>query len=165
MLSNTVYQTTGDAIVLENSSENISLRNNILWTQNGYDLNVNPDSEVGISSDFNDLYSTAAGDIGLWEGLAFTALDDWFYELGLDAHSLDVDPKFINPAGPDGLLGFNDQVKGSPIILDDSSPTGVTFTGNWSTQTPEDTTANPRSATPATAYATYSFTGLTPGSY
>ena len=166
VLSNTVYQTTGDAIVLENSSENISLLNNILWTQNGYDLNVHPDSEVGLSSDFNDLYFTAAGHIGLWEGLAFTALDDWFYELGLDTHSLDVDPKFINPAGPDGLLGFNDQVKGSPIILDDSSPTGVSFSGNWSTQ---DTGGyNGESAVSDSTNgdsATYSFTGLTPGSY
>ncbi len=166
VLSNTVYQTTGDAVVLENSAQNISLLNNILWTQNGYDLNVHPDSEVGLSSDYNDLYFTAAGHIGLWEGLAFTALDDWHYELGLDAHSLDVDPKFINPAGPDGLLGFSNQAKGSPIILDDSSPTDVTFTGSWATEyTGGYNGESAISDGTAGDTATYTFTGLTPNSY
>ena len=69
--NNTVYQPTGDAVDIADTSQYVSLRNNILWTQNGYDLNVNPDSEVGISSDFNDLYATGNGAIGLWEGLLF----------------------------------------------------------------------------------------------
>ncbi len=166
VLSNTVYQTTGDAIVLENSSQSISLLNNILWTQNGYDINVDPSSEIGLSSDYNDLYFTGAGAIGLWEGVSFKALDDWYYELGLDGRSIDVDPKFINPAGPDGLLGFSNQTVGSPIILDDSSPTGVAFSGNWYTQYTGG--YNGESAVSDSTNgdsATYSFTGLTPGSY
>ncbi len=107
--------------MLENSSQNVSLLNNILWTQSGYDINVHPDSEVGISSDYNDLYYTGAGAIGLWEGVSFTALDNWYYELGLDAHSMDIDSQFKNPAGLDGVIGFSDVPVGSPTILDDST--------------------------------------------
>ena len=36
----------------------------------------------------------------------FGRLVDWSYELGLDAHSFSADPQFVNPAGPDGILGY-----------------------------------------------------------
>ena len=87
-------------------------------------------------------------------------------KLGLDAHSLDVDPKFVNPAGPDGLLGFSDQAVGSPTILDDSSPTGVTFTGNWTTQYTGGYNGESAVSDGTNGdVATYTFAGLTPGSY
>ena len=96
-----------------NSSVNVSLRNNILWAQGGYDVNVAPDSEVGFASDYNDLYTTAPGNLGLWEGRGFNSLPDWFYELGLDGHSLTVNPQFVAPAGADGILGFSNQTVGA----------------------------------------------------
>jgi len=34
------------------------IENNILWSQVGYDINVDPTSQVGFSSDYNDLYTT-----------------------------------------------------------------------------------------------------------
>ncbi len=72
VVNNTVYQPTGDAIDLEGSNSQTVLSNNILWTQAGYDINVAPQSEVGFQSDYNDLYTTGTGALGLWEGQAFT---------------------------------------------------------------------------------------------
>ena len=57
--NNTVYQPVGDAIKLQNSPA-VRLRNNILWVNAGYDLNVDTASQVGFDSDYNDLYITGA---------------------------------------------------------------------------------------------------------
>ena len=65
--------------------DGISLENNILWTQAGYDLYVTPDSEQGFSSDYNDLYTTASGKLAFWEGRDFsgpTARADWYLRGG-----------------------------------------------------------------------------------
>ena len=59
-VNNTVYQVTGDAIDVLNHDTNVSLSNNILWTQNGFDIKVDATSEVGFESDYNDLYTTGA---------------------------------------------------------------------------------------------------------
>ena len=42
----------------------MSLRNNILWVEAGYDISVAADSQVGFQSDYNDLYTTGSGKIG-----------------------------------------------------------------------------------------------------
>src|SRR4029077_20946296 len=45
--NNTVYQPLGNAVRVENSSTGVHLRNNILWTQSGFDTSVDPTSELG----------------------------------------------------------------------------------------------------------------------
>src|SRR6185369_8883921 len=87
-------------------------------------------SEAGIQSDNNDLYITAQGHIGQWEGKTFDRLVDWSYELGIDAHSISADPKFANPPGPDGILGYSTQALGAPQILDDTAG-GFNVAGIW----------------------------------
>ncbi len=99
IVNNTVYQLVGDAVQVNGGSQSTELRNNILWTQAGYDIDVAADSEQGFDSDYNDLYATANGELGQWASFDFTNLADWYYELGLDGHSLTADPQFINPAG------------------------------------------------------------------
>ena len=99
LINNTVYQPAGDAIDLFNHSHDNVLRNNILWTQAGYDINVDSTSEVGFQSDYNDLYTTNSGFIGLWEGKSFSTLANWILELDLDHNSLSADPQFVSPAG------------------------------------------------------------------
>jgi parallel beta-helix repeat protein len=175
LTNNTVYQTTGDAVDLQHSSFSISLENNILWTQAGYDESVTPDSEVGFHSDYNDLYTTASGNLARWEGLTFTgasALANWHYEVGQDGHSLHslaspsgVDPQFVNPAGPDGILGFGTAPdSSSPAqIIDDSSASGFSDTGTWGAASGgyDGETLQSQSSS---ATATYTFS-VTPGWY
>ena len=107
VVNNTVIQEQGNAIQVDDFSNNVQLLNNILWAQSGYAITVAPDSEVGFQSDYNDLYSTGAGQIGLWEGQSFSNLAEWYYEVGLDQHSIDSNPQFIDPAGPDGVIGYS----------------------------------------------------------
>src|SRR5439155_7492024 len=116
--NNTVYQPSGDAVRILDGAPHVRLRNNILWTEAGYDLIVPASSEVGFQSDYNDLYVTGTGKLGRWEGRDFTSRADWFYELSLDQHSISADPLFVNPAGSDGILGY-DATTGSDRGLDD----------------------------------------------
>ena len=113
VVNNTVYQPQGDAIRVEGNFSNAHLRNNILWAQNGYDISVDPGSQAGFQSDYNNLYTTDQGKIGSWENRPFHRLLDWSYELGLDRHSQSVDPQFVNPAGPDGVLGYSTTTVGA----------------------------------------------------
>lgn len=112
ILSNTVYQPQGDAIDLLSSEANffgqqMRVRNNILWAQSGYDLNLTDHAATGFFSDYNDLYVSGTGKLARISNRDYPALADWSGEYGYDTHSLSVDPKFANLAGPDGLLGYS----------------------------------------------------------
>ena len=93
---------------IENASSNVSLLNNILWTNSGYDLYVATDSQVGFTSDYNNLYTTNPGDPTTTPGTAalvwwqesFTDLFDWQVESDYDVHSIGYtapDPTLDNP--------------------------------------------------------------------
>jgi autotransporter-associated beta strand protein len=103
--NNTVYQLAGDAISVNPAgslnSVNIQIENNILWTQDGFDLAVNPASENGFNSDYNDLYFTGTGEVGEWDNLAEPNLQDWIDASTNDADSISTDPLFVNVAGDD----------------------------------------------------------------
>jgi hypothetical protein len=120
--NNTVYQPVGDGVSVSSDSfgdaaQGVVLLNNIIWTQAGYDINVAAASQQGFSSNYNLLYTTELGYIGYWQ-TSFANLRDWQVETGLDPQSIDADPRFINPAGPDGILGV-DPMTGVDGGLDD----------------------------------------------
>ncbi len=104
--NNTVYELSGDALDVDNSTRYISIRNNILWTQLGYDLNVDSSSQVGFDSDYNDLYITGAAQTAFWQGISFQTLFDWQYADFVDQNSFNFDPLFVIATGPDGHLGY-----------------------------------------------------------
>ncbi len=95
--NNTVYQPAGDAIRIDAGNPNaagIQIQNNILWTQNGYDIMLDPTSTAGFKSDYNDLYVTGSGAIGPWQNVVQTALQNWTTASGDDADSISADPLF-----------------------------------------------------------------------
>ena len=51
----------GDGIRLEGSASGNHIRDNIVWTQNGYDLYVANDSQLAFDSDYNDLFTNGDG--------------------------------------------------------------------------------------------------------
>ena len=108
VVNNTVYQVVGDAVDVQGGSQNVRLLNNILWTQSGYDINVATDSESGLSSDYNlfNLSSDPNANVGRWNVQNDSTLAAWQAAAGQDGHSLFGDPKFVNPAGADGILGY-----------------------------------------------------------
>ena len=56
--SNTVYTPAGDGLRIQDGAASVSVTNNILWTDGGYDLYVTTDSQQGFVSDYNNLYTT-----------------------------------------------------------------------------------------------------------
>ena len=84
------------------------MRNNILWAQTGYDLYVDPSSQVGFKSDYNVLYTTLAGRIGSWQGADRLTLAAWRSATFTDQNSLSVDALLVDPDGADNVLGFVD---------------------------------------------------------
>ena len=66
--NNTIAAQSGDLVVIEGNSSNVQLLNNILWATSGSDINVAADSQQGFASEFNDLYATGMGTIGVWQG-------------------------------------------------------------------------------------------------
>jgi autotransporter-associated beta strand protein/parallel beta-helix repeat protein len=177
VVNNSIYQPVGDGIDVDTASSGLNLRNNIIYTQGGstqgYDINIAPDSEVGLSSDYNDLYFTGQGSVGLWEGRNFngtTALADWYYELGLDQHSRSVDPQFVTPVA--SIQGFNSAPTGPATIVDDSDPGfSLDNPANWVHVTTAgykgdyyvNNESYPNYTLPATAQ--WTITGLTPGTW
>ncbi|HYV35524.1 MAG TPA: right-handed parallel beta-helix repeat-containing protein, partial [Gemmataceae bacterium] len=169
IINNTVFQPTGDGIDVANFASNVIVRNNILWAQSGFDINVSPNSEVGFQSDYNDLYSTGTGAVGFWEGQTLSTLANWILELNVDRHSLSADPQFVNAAGPDGILGFSTNTLAAAQVIDDTSATGFSTVGAWSTTSAaaafggEYLTTPPVAIGNPTAFATWTFTGLVAG--
>jgi uncharacterized repeat protein (TIGR01451 family) len=105
VINNTVYQLAGSVVQLSGASA-VTLRNNILWVQTGYDLNVAADSQQGLDSDYNLFYAGPNAFVGYWGGNC-ASLALWQKASSQDAHSKSGDPLFVNPAGLDGVLGYS----------------------------------------------------------
>jgi parallel beta-helix repeat protein len=120
--NNTIYQSTGEAIWVAGSD--VRLNSNILWVEGGPAIRVNDNSQVDFTSDYNVFHITGTGTLGLWEGFTFTNRADWFYELGLDEHSIVTDPQLVDPDGADNVLGLEK-------IRLDNSDAGFSTTGGW----------------------------------
>jgi Ca2+-binding RTX toxin-like protein len=104
IVNNTVYEPVADGLRASNGAKGIHLRNNIVWTQTGYGLYIDPTSQQGFTSDYNLLRATGAAHVGYWQGARAT-LDDWRFATFADANSMGVDPLFVNPDGADNALG------------------------------------------------------------
>ena len=152
VINNTVYQVVGNALQVggTNAAQNVSVRNNILWTQAGYDLDVAANSQQGFTSDYNDLYDTAGGQVALWGTYAFPfnaaaadPLVNWQYDLNLDLHSLAVDPQFVDSATDNFQVAAGsptiDAGDPSDLYLQEPQPDGawvnLGYTGNTSQAT------------------------------
>ncbi|NQT19058.1 MAG: right-handed parallel beta-helix repeat-containing protein, partial [Planctomycetes bacterium] len=106
--NNTVYADSGDCIRIQNGAQDISLTNNILWTTDGYDVWVDTDSQVGFSSDYNNLFASDTGRV-IWWQRTFSDLFDWQVEADFDRNSIGYtavnpvldDPLFVNLAADD----------------------------------------------------------------
>ncbi len=98
----------GDGVVVQGGSSGAAVRNNILWSRGGYGLYVANDSQVGLASDYNNLYASGSGRV-VWYQRAYDDLLDWQLDSLYDAHSIGYtridplrdDPRFVDPAGGD----------------------------------------------------------------
>ena len=111
VINNTVYQVAGNAVQVGGgapnyySAQNVSVRNNILWTQAGYDLDVTANSQQGFTSDYNLFNLGSGANLGFWNATE-NSLAEWQAASAKDAHSLYANPDFVDPNGADGILGY-----------------------------------------------------------
>ncbi|MCP4707532.1 MAG: hypothetical protein GY869_02815, partial [Planctomycetes bacterium] len=161
--NNTVYQPLGDALHIGGDSHDAMIRNNILWADTGYVFQVSSDSQDGVDSDYNLLVSGVGFALANWGGVEIDNRADWFYELGLDGHSLTTIPDFEDIIGPDAIRGFSWQSLEAPQIIDDGEA-GFSAVGEWTTYDTagygSDYTASAKGS--GADVATWTFTGLVP---
>ena len=74
----------------------------------GYGVSVASDSQAGLQSDYNLLYVTGTGQVGRWQNVPRDTLIAWQNAAFTDQNSLSQDPLFVDPAGLDGILGYQD---------------------------------------------------------
>ncbi|HEY7118485.1 MAG TPA: NosD domain-containing protein, partial [Tepidisphaeraceae bacterium] len=100
IVQNTFYTPAGDNVSVSGGSQQVEVRNNILWTESGYDLNVADDSHAGFFSDFNDLYATGSGKL-VHYFKDFSDVLDWQADVNrFDLHSIGatvVNPRWAEP--------------------------------------------------------------------
>jgi parallel beta-helix repeat protein len=106
--NNTVYQPVNDAINISASTGDV-VKNNVLWVEAGYDLDIASNSQSGFVSDYNDLHHGAGSNAktGFWNSTGDTQLSDWQTASANDAHSIAGDPLFVSISGADSVQGYN----------------------------------------------------------
>ena len=119
IIGNTIYQINADAVKMV-SAPGVLVRNNILWTQNGYDLELDAASQTNFTSDYNDLNTTGSAKVGFWGGAVQATLANWQSASSKDAHSISADPKFVDFDGADNVLGYSTAGNGSNDGGDDN---------------------------------------------
>lgn len=168
--NNTVRQSSGDAVRIENSTTGVEVLNNILIATNGFALNVDADSQAEFSSDYNVFQypvGTAHAGLGQWQNHDFDSLSDWFFALGYDQHSFVGDPGFVQVGSADGQLGYSRTAFGAAIVLDDGD-VGFAQTGTWESFTGAGRNGDTSESSAdqngvPDGVATWTFTNLTPG--
>ena len=123
-LNNVAYGNYKDGFSIEANSPNTQLYNCIAiengLTTDEFDLWVNDQSSVGFVSDHNIFWNSADQEPIKFIATKFASLADYRAASGLDAHSLQADPMFVDgPAGNFVLL------PGSPAI--DAGTSNVPF--------------------------------------
>ncbi|MBK7765952.1 MAG: right-handed parallel beta-helix repeat-containing protein [Sulfuritalea sp.] len=184
-VNNTIVQTGGVAIRVDNSANKVRLRDNIIDLRDVVStdalgnevrsgataITVAPDSEAGFSSDYNLFRLDTASVLANWENRAFGSRPDWLYETGNDQNSRVAAPQYVDQNGADDQSGWSSQVVGSAVVVDDGDA-GVVFTGTWTTVS--NATAGyggDRREAGGNLYGTganavtYTFSGLTAGTY
>ena len=104
--NNTVMELDGHAFEAIATSQNYTLKNNILWAGGAdhYAITVADGAQRNFASDYNLLHFTGGAQLGFWQR-PFATLVDWNLELGFDRNSIVGDPLFVMPEGGDGTIG------------------------------------------------------------
>jgi len=100
VVNNSFFEPLADAVVLQGSTVDVSLKNNIFQVDAGTAITVAADSQAGFFSDYNLFYNTGSGGIGSWQGDR-TTLVSWQNAAFSDYNSIFADPLFVDPAGND----------------------------------------------------------------
>ena len=164
IIGNTISQSVGSSVILS-SAINTKLIDNIFWSDVGTIVSISSDSLSGIGVS-NNLYwrgKNNAASVVNFGGTNYTTLADWqAAQPLLNSGSVEGDPKFINIAGSDNVLGGLDTALGGGA--DDNFTPGkfspAIDAGNAFVSLPTDLLGQPRHDDPAVAN-----TGIGPTAY
>ncbi len=94
LVNNTLHESNIDAIRIDTTSTNVTLRNNSIWADGGIGMNIAADSQAGFSSDYNNLHVTNGGWIARWQNVKPTkpgdVADDGFYRCQQPQHQSEL---------------------------------------------------------------------------
>ncbi|RLB07355.1 MAG: hypothetical protein DRG59_06530, partial [Deltaproteobacteria bacterium] len=131
VINNTFYTATGDNIRLTTGANNVEIRNNILWTEDGYDIYVANDSQTGFYSDYNLLHASGTGKLVFWTK-DFADILDWQADVArFDLHSMGTtvinpawsEPRFVNRVLDDyRIFGLTARQRFSSPSIDSGDP-------------------------------------------
>jgi parallel beta-helix repeat protein len=142
IIANTVYKNAAAGINVESGStgatiaNNISVENGINSPRTHGDIRVESGSTAGTSMDYDLVYRTARDTLLVWNSVSYVTVASFIAASGQEAHGLQQNPMFRNPAGGDFHLRAR-----SPAI--DTANSGV------SGQPKTDVEGNPRRNDPA----------------
>jgi parallel beta-helix repeat protein len=144
LIANSVYKNVTAGLNVEGTSTGATIENNIA-VDNGINsprthtnIRVEAGSTDGTTMDYNLAYLTVADSLLVWNSVTYYTLESFQAATGQEAHGLQADPLWADPAAGDFRLSA-----GSPAI--DSADSGA------SGQPSDDIDGNPRVDDPATA--------------
>ena len=159
--NNTIAQTGAPAVAVVGYATDEAIENNVFVVSGGPAVSVDASSESGIDSDYNLFDLGTGGTVGSFAGLGYATLAAWYYAVGEDQHSEVGDPDLIDPAGPDGVEGF-ETVSATGTVVDNGGP-GFAVNGATTTLSSGVNGSALVIATGSSTVATWSFTGLVAG--
>jgi hypothetical protein len=169
-LGGAVTNANNDTFAFANFSSGTRIfKDNIFWnarsdasgTAKNYAIRTG--TSTGLTSDYNDLYVTGTGGVlGYFNGADRLTLADWQAATGQDAHSISMNPQFINPTGNANSVDLH-ILMGSPCVGAGIMVPGITvdFDGQLRPNPPSIGADEPIAPTPTatpTATATATFT-------
>lgn len=109
IVNNTIHQIVGDAIRIDNASQGLTVRNNILALDSGRAIVVSTNSQSGFVSNSNLILPAANANthVGFWNNANQTTLSQWRTASSQDSLSIQGDPRFIDRDGADNIYGYD----------------------------------------------------------
>ena len=163
-----VANSGNDTLALSFAQGTRIIKNNIFWNARNISSGIGKNYAIrtdtaGLTSDYNDLYvSGTAGVVGRYGGTDELTLANWQAATGQDAHSISMNPEYINPTGNGNTVDLHILIS-SPCVGAGVAIPGITvdFDGQVRPTPPSIGADEPIAPTPTatpTATATATFT-------
>jgi len=103
--NNTFYLNGTVGLKLWDNYESAAILNNVFAASGSAQRCIQVE-DLGVTwySDYNDFHATGGAFVWDWMGGRY-GLGSWQHYCDHDRHSLDIDPRFVDPDGADGILG------------------------------------------------------------
>ena len=161
--NNTIVADGHNAVQLSVGSTGVEVRNNLFSVSNGFVYDWNAVSVDSQSSDYNQFDLGTGGKLANLSNSTVDSFSHWVLYHRQDINGQEGPAGFVDPDGPNDVLGFSATPIGDPIVMDHQNA-GFSTTGQWtigSTQASGDEEFV--YATGRENRAQWSFTGLLPG--